>query len=584
MALSSLPLPTDMIYSQFQGRYIGTVVTCEVQGLLVNITRLSTLAYHVALYCCFLRQVRLKLSPTTRKSLEDNSSISKSYYELITHFICIVVPIAAVTPFLPMGYINPSPFLPWCNIVQYPFWCNVNSREDCFLRGYEYRKFFFTYGGIIYSLLYMVGILTLIILTGFIVISFYQSQRQARLTAAEQQQNHFVKILLPCKKSQSSSSAAFFMNVNASTSNEENDQKRLASSSDENHESTRHIANSHHHEQESEISPCMTLMHYGDFKRIVVQSCAYLVVLLITNCAGLILRTFSSGNNHTMQLLHILFLSLEGFFTFIVFLSDKAYRQYQRFAPRKSNPSIAGGLDILECFPTKRRPQEDEDVEVYFMNEPISALDLEPSQTIRKLHNNKEEEEGLEEEGSNTSTITAVRPCDLSFPVPSVELQRCNDNIISNSNFPLLLGMVSVEESDSNSISDSSSISFPSSITSDPSCTLSDASILEDIDTSPTFTKKIDYNSSFYQNVRENLKKQCHTNYALTPAGERDKSDYGDTIKSSDDEQQAVLLVQQQQQQQQNREPCRIPSSLDLSTIAEERSLQSLQSCPDFVV
>jgi hypothetical protein len=515
--------------------------------------------------------VRLKLSPT-RNSLEDYSSISKSY-ELMTHFICIFVPIAAVAPFLPMGYINPSPFLPWCSIVQYPFWCDVNSREDCFLRGYEYRKFFFTYGGIIYLLLYMVGILTLIILTGFIVISFYQSQRQARTPVVAQQQNHFVKILLPCKKSQSSSSsAAFFMNVNASTSNEENDQKRLASASDENHESTRHIATSHHHEQESEISPSTTPMHYQPFKRIVVQSCAYLVVLLITNCAGLILRTFLSGNNHTMQLLHILFLSLQGFFTFIVFLSDKAYRQYQRFAPPKSSPSIAGGLGN-ESFPTKkRRPQEDENVEVYFMNGPMSALDLEPSQTIRKLHNKKEEEEGLEE-GYNTSTTTGVRPCDLSFPVPSVELQCFNNNVISHSNFPLLLGMISVEESDSNSSSDSSSISFPSSITSDPSCTLSDASILEDIDTSPTFTKKIAFNSSFYQNVRENLKKQYHNNYTLTPAGKRDRSDCGDTMKSSDDH-----------DQQQNREPCRIPSSLDLSTIAEERSLQSLQSCPDFVV
>jgi hypothetical protein len=106
MALSSLPLPTDMIHSQFQGQHIGTVLTCEAQGLLLNISRLSTLAYHVALQFYYLQSIRLKLSYTTRRNPEDTSSTTTmpKLREIITHVICIGTPIDVVTPLLANGF------------------------------------------------------------------------------------------------------------------------------------------------------------------------------------------------------------------------------------------------------------------------------------------------------------------------------------------------------------------------------------------------------------------------------------------------------------------------------------------------
>jgi uncharacterized membrane protein len=53
------------------------------------------------------------------------------------------------------------------------------------IRGHEYRKFFFMYGGYFHLFLYMVGVLAVVILTGFIGCCCFhlcQHQPESRTT------------------------------------------------------------------------------------------------------------------------------------------------------------------------------------------------------------------------------------------------------------------------------------------------------------------------------------------------------------------------------------------------------------------
>jgi hypothetical protein len=82
-------------------------------------------------------------------------------------------------------------------------------------------------------------------------------------------------------------------------------------------------------------------------------------------------------------------------------------------------------------------------------------------------------------------------------------------------------------------------MSFPSSMTSDPSCTLSDASI-EEVNTSPSLTTKINFKSCFYQGVLENLKHHHHHFSFTAPAVDNNSSNkQGSTVLIW----QALLLV-----------------------------------------
>ena len=62
MALSTLPMPTDMIYDQFEGRYIGNTLTCTTQGFVIYYVPSVALGYNVVLCLYYLCSIRYKMT------------------------------------------------------------------------------------------------------------------------------------------------------------------------------------------------------------------------------------------------------------------------------------------------------------------------------------------------------------------------------------------------------------------------------------------------------------------------------------------------------------------------------------------
>jgi len=71
LALSTLPMPTDMMYDQFEGRYIGNTLTCTIQGFVFFYFSSVALGYNVVLCLYYLCSIRYKMSEAhIRKCVE----------------------------------------------------------------------------------------------------------------------------------------------------------------------------------------------------------------------------------------------------------------------------------------------------------------------------------------------------------------------------------------------------------------------------------------------------------------------------------------------------------------------------------
>ena len=66
MALTTLPMPADMIYTQFEGRHIGTFGTCAAQSFLQNAGTLATMLYNVALSVYYFHSIRVHNNMTKK--------------------------------------------------------------------------------------------------------------------------------------------------------------------------------------------------------------------------------------------------------------------------------------------------------------------------------------------------------------------------------------------------------------------------------------------------------------------------------------------------------------------------------------
>ena len=165
MALTTLPMPKEMIYTQFEGSHIGTFGTCAAQSFAQNGGTLGTVLYNIALSIHYLHSVRSS-RPTMSK-----------WVEILLHALCLAVPVGMIIPFgTQWDTTNPTPYLPWCGtFVAYPYWCLNDETTEC-TRGSKagYKRF-------ITAPLFGSMIIIVIVLMGMTVYGVYQNEKLVKL-------------------------------------------------------------------------------------------------------------------------------------------------------------------------------------------------------------------------------------------------------------------------------------------------------------------------------------------------------------------------------------------------------------------
>ena len=168
MALTTLPMPRNMIYTQFEGSHIGTFTSCAAQSFIQNVGTLGTINYNVALSIYFLHSIH-KGSKFCRKW---------NILEIFLHFICIAIPIGLMTSVTTLETMNPTPYLPWCgSIVEYPYYCNFDDKIECLRGGIAEKRRKLT------APTFGIPILMVIILMILIVKSVYQDEKLMKMYA-----------------------------------------------------------------------------------------------------------------------------------------------------------------------------------------------------------------------------------------------------------------------------------------------------------------------------------------------------------------------------------------------------------------
>ncbi len=164
MALTTLPMPKEMIYTQFEGSHIGTFGTCAAQSFAQNGGTLGTVLYNIALSVHYLHSVR-----------SSRATMSK-WVELLLHALCLAVPVSIIAAGASLDTTNPTPYLPWCGtFVSYPYWCLMDENTEC-IRGRNagVKKF-------ITSPLFGSMIFIVIVLMGITVYCVYQNEKLVKM-------------------------------------------------------------------------------------------------------------------------------------------------------------------------------------------------------------------------------------------------------------------------------------------------------------------------------------------------------------------------------------------------------------------
>lgn len=123
IALSTLPMPRDMIYTQFEAPHIGTNATCRAQavGQLYShsFTYLQSMVLSTYFYCAI--NGRIKERNMNRK-LELFLTVL-SFFAPLIFFLCLIMRSG-------FDYLNASPDIPFCGYSPSPYWCGAFPEEE----------------------------------------------------------------------------------------------------------------------------------------------------------------------------------------------------------------------------------------------------------------------------------------------------------------------------------------------------------------------------------------------------------------------------------------------------------------------
>jgi len=134
IAVTTLAMPRDSIYGQFEGLMLGNQATCNIQGFLFTFGGLCTSMYNASLMVYFYLSIHNRMS---------DANISRCI-EPFLHIASVGYGLVLGIAFLVFELYNPTPFVPWCTIIMYPWWCTGPGGTDeshiaknCLLRGNE---------------------------------------------------------------------------------------------------------------------------------------------------------------------------------------------------------------------------------------------------------------------------------------------------------------------------------------------------------------------------------------------------------------------------------------------------------------
>jgi len=170
MAITTVPMPKDMIYQQFEGLIVGTDVSCRAQGFMFIFGSMASTTYNAVLCWYYLCVLHFQLQDETiRRHIEP--------------FFFHVLPIAYGATVASLSWtfdlIHPSPLSPWCSAMAYPYWCTDES--DCLHReGYgSGRTLVLRTASLSFlSFLFVTTVISLIV----VVVSVYLRERSFKKT------------------------------------------------------------------------------------------------------------------------------------------------------------------------------------------------------------------------------------------------------------------------------------------------------------------------------------------------------------------------------------------------------------------
>lgn len=115
MALATLPMPSDMIYDQFEGLVAGTKTTCDIQGFLVIFGSVGSFILNAVLCIYYLLSI----------CFQWKDERFRRYLESPLYAFALVSSLLFSCSATRHGQVNPSPVqLPFCIHSRYPWWCN----------------------------------------------------------------------------------------------------------------------------------------------------------------------------------------------------------------------------------------------------------------------------------------------------------------------------------------------------------------------------------------------------------------------------------------------------------------------------
>lgn len=286
MALTTIPMPKDMIYTQFEPKAYGTTTTCSIQGFFFTLGSTITFGYNALLCFYYLCAIRYKMK----------DSKFRNRVEPWLHFVCLASPLQYSIIYLFGKTYNPSPIEAWCTTTVYPLTCGFRSEsdKDCVTR--NVNAFVRRYGTMFALINFVLGFG---ILVGSMTLIIWSVYRQERLL------NAYVKKVYGRRQQRQQHPQQLEDGVPPAAGQDEG--KNLASS------------RSRHH---------LT-------KVILYQALAYVFAFLI--CQGNVFVSLAQNADRTRifrtntgaQIYHLVTRPLQGFLNFIVFLGHKVYNLRQ---------------------------------------------------------------------------------------------------------------------------------------------------------------------------------------------------------------------------------------------------------------
>ena len=123
MAVTTVPMPKDMIYQQFEGLIVGTDMSCRAQGFVFIFGSMASTTYNAVLCWYYLCVLHFQLQ---------DEIIKRHIEPLFFHVLPIAYGATMASLSWTFDVIHPSPLAPWCSAMPYPYWCTDES--DCLHR------------------------------------------------------------------------------------------------------------------------------------------------------------------------------------------------------------------------------------------------------------------------------------------------------------------------------------------------------------------------------------------------------------------------------------------------------------------